>query len=336
MIIHDITRLIVLLGLYKLFLVRIHRKAQDAAQENTFLCLVMLWKCDEWQGVSVRRRFRGKIGADNGLVAGCLWRSGICLAGILYLCMAVAPVQARPLQNDVPQHLIQTVTDQEVYEGALALGLMLTPVLEEEDCGKAYENVKSCVVRIQMGNAHGSGIIWELTPEQVVVATNRHVLEYWEEADSYIHFPQGYDTDADVLGVSEQYDVGFLAVDNRQFTYEELGGLRCARRDRQVYEQLQPGDEMFLVHSASGTEEAQFYEATVEDIWRYIADFDAYMLYGHGFARTGMSGGGTFDGCGYLIAMTTGGTLENETAGVPLPQLTDAYDEVVLQGHSQF
>lgn len=279
----------------------------------------------------MKRRFRDKNAAHNRVTAGRLRRSGICLAGILCLSMSVASAQARDAQTGRPPHLIQTVTDREIYEGALALGLMLTPVLEEEDCAEAYENVKSCVVRIQMGNAHGSGIIWELTPERVVVATNRHVLEYWEESDSYIHFPQGYDTDAELLGVSEQYDVGFLAVDNRQFTYDELGRLRSARRDEQAYEELRPGDVMFLVYSASGTEEAQFYEATVEDIWRYIVDFEAYMLYGHGFARTGMSGGGTFDGYGYLIAMTTGGTLENETAGVPLPLLMEAYHEVVLQ-----
>ncbi len=305
-----------------------HRKMQ-------FLCLVMLQRCDERQDIYMKRRFMKKIGTDNRLTAQDLRRRGICLAGILCLSMAVTPVQARNTQTGLPPHLIQTVTDREIYEGALALGLMLTPVLDEEDCAKAYENVKSCVVRIQMGNAHGSGIIWELAPERIIVATNRHVLEYWDDVDSYIHFQQGYDTDAELLGVSEQYDVGFLAVDNRQFTYDELGALRCARKDEQVYEELRPGDVMFLVNSASGTEEAHFYEATVGDIRRYIADFDAYMLYGHGFAKTGMSGGGTFDGCGYLIAMTTGGTLQNETAGVPLPQLTEAYSEVVLQENRQ-
>lgn len=250
----------------------------------------------------------------------------------VWILVSAAAVPFTAGAKEMPPHLIQTVSDQEAYEGMLALGLVLTPVLEQEDCSKAYENVKTCVVRIQMGNAHGSGIIWELLPERVVVATNRHVLEYWEEEDSYIHFPQGYDTDADVLGVSERYDVGFLAVDNRQFTYDELGSLRSARKDEQAYEELRQGDEMFLVHSASGTEEAHSYMATVEDSWRYIADFDAYMLYGHGFAKTGMSGGGTFDGRGFLVAMTTGGTLQNEIAGVPLPQLEEAYDEVVLQG----
>ncbi len=305
-----------------------HRKMQ-------FLCLVMLQRCDERQDIYMKRRFMKKICTDNRLTAGDLRRRGICLAGILCLSMAVTPVQARNAQTGLAPHLIQTVTDREIYEGALALGLMLTPVLDEEDCAKAYENVKSCVVRIQMGNAHGSGIIWELAPERIIVATNRHVLEYWDDVDSYIHFQQGYDTDAELLGVSEQYDVGFLAVDNRQFTYDELGALRCARKDERVYEELRPGDAMFLVNSASGTEDAHFYEATVGEIRRYIADFDAYMLYGHGFAKTGMSGGGTFDGCGYLIAMTTGGTLRNETAGVPLPQLVEAYSEVVLQENRQ-
>ena len=85
---------------------------------------------------------------------------------------------------------------------------------------------------------------------------------------------------------------------------------------------------MFLVDSGSETAAAQYYEGTVEDIHRYIEDFDAYMLYGHGFAKAGMSGGGTFDGRGFLIGMTTGGTLLNETAGVPLPDIVAAYEEV--------
>lgn len=225
-------------------------------------------------------------------------------------------------------HLIQTVTEQDIYEGMLALGYLKTPILETADCGQAYENVKNCVVRIQMGNAHGSGIIWELTPETVVVVTNRHVLDYWKEENSYIRFLERYDMDAQILGVSEQYDVGFLTVDSSRFTYKELRELRSARADVEVYDRLEQGDAMFLVDSGSETAAAKYYEGTVEDIHRYIEDFDAYMLYGHGFAKAGMSGGGTFDGRGFLIGMTTGGTLLNETAGVPLPDIIAAYEEV--------
>lgn len=237
-------------------------------------------------------------------------------------------VQPEPAQSP---HLIQTVTDQDVYEGMLALGLAETPVLEAADCGSAYKNVKSCVVRIQMGNAHGSGVIWKLTPDTVVIATNKHVLEYWKDAESYVYFQQGRYLDAGVLGVSAQYDVGFVAVDRSQFTYEELMRLNSARAAKEIYDGLRQGDAMFSVDAGSETEEARFHEGTVEDIHRYIEDFDAWMLYCHGFAREGMSGGGTFDGRGYLIGMTTGGTLENEVACVPLADIMAAYEEVVQE-----
>lgn len=226
-------------------------------------------------------------------------------------------------------HLIQTVTEQDIYEGMLALGYLETPVLEKEDCESAYENVKDCVVRIQMGNAHGSGIIWELSPEMVVIATNKHVLDYWRDENSLVHFPQGFDVDAKILGTSEQLDVGFIAVNCGQFSYEELEKIRYARVDEDVFESLGHGTEMFLVDAGSMEDEAQYYVGTVEDPYRYIEDFDAYMLYGYSFAKAGMSGGGTFDGRGFLIGMTTGGTLQNETASVPLPDIIAAYEEVL-------
>lgn len=239
-------------------------------------------------------------------------------------------VQAAPrAEYTMPPHLIQTVTQQDIYEGMVALGMLQCPVLETSDCEKAFENVKECVVRVNMGNAYGSGILWELTTDRVVIATNRHVLEYWQAADSYLLFPQGYYLEAEILGVSEQYDVGFLAVDSGQFTYEALKELRSVAARQEVYERLRQGDEMFCVGAGPEAGEMLFHEAKLEDRARYIADFGAEMLYGYGFARTGMSGGGMFDGYGYLIGMVTGGTVHNEVAGVPLPAIAAAYREVM-------
>lgn len=247
---------------------------------------------------------------------------------VLIAAVTGTPLSAQAGESQMP-HLIQTVTEQDICEGMRALDLFKTPVLETEDCAKAYENVKSCVVRVQMGNAHGSGIIWEITSEKIIVVTNKHVLEYWRDEDSYVYFEQGHYADAAVIGVSEQYDVGFLGIDTYQFSYEELEQFRSARTNETVYDGLRQGDVMFSVDSGSATEEGQYFEATVEDPHRYIEDFEAYMLYGHGYAREGMSGGGTFDGRGYLIGMTTGGTYWNETAGVPLPDIVEAYKTVV-------
>lgn len=249
----------------------------------------------------------------------------------LYILLSAvsAPSLCAYARNLHMPRLIQTVSEQDIYEGLIALKMLECPVLEESDCEDAYENVKNCVVGVWMGNAHGSGILWEMTPDEVVIATNGHVLEYWKDADSYVYFPQGYYTDARIIGVSAYCDVGFIVVERSQFTYEELQTLRSARVDLAVYEGLRGGEEMFFVDPGTGAGEGQCYEAVMVDAHRYIEDFGTYMLYGHGFAKAGMSGGGAFDGRGYLIGMTTGGTLRNETASVPLPDIMEAYEEVM-------
>ncbi len=248
---------------------------------------------------------------------------------MLCLLLSSMQVQAAPYpQALLPPHLIQSVSEQEIYEGMVFLGMLECPVLEKADCEKAYENVKNCVVRVSMGKAHGSGLIWELTPDRVIVATNKHVLSYWQEEESYLYFPQGHYMDAEIIGVSDEYDVGFLAVENDEFTYRELEQLRSVPLHLSVYEQLSQGEEIFCVGAGPEMGEVLCYEAQLEDPERYIADFDAYMLYGHGFARAGMSGGGIFDGYGNLIGMVTGGTLQNEIAGVPLTDLMEVYEEI--------
>ena len=266
----------------------------------------------------------------EGFVAGMKCRKRSVIIGSIAILFA--GVFGMPLSvhaEELPPHLIQTVTEMDIYEGMLALGYLETPVLESEDCNQAYNNVKDCVVRIQMGKAHGSGIIWEITPDRIIVVTNRHVLAYWKEENGYVHFPQGFDVDAQILGVSERLDVGFVAVECEQLTFEMLKEIRCVRTDMAEYERLGPGDAMFLIDPGSAGEEERYYEGSVEDPNRYIEDFNAYMLYGYCYAKAGMSGGGTFDGRGFLIGMTTGGTPRNETASVPLPDLMAAYEEVV-------
>lgn len=242
---------------------------------------------------------------------------------VLVLAMMSAPLSGCARDSQMP-HLIQTVTEQELYEGLLSLGLLENPILETEDCETAYENVKECIVRIGMGNAHGSGVIWEMTPDEIVIATNKHVLEYWDDKTSYVHFPQGYFTRADILGVSDVYDVGFLRIENREFDYETLKRLRYVRKAPEVYQTLKEGDAVFCI----GSEEEEFYPATVEDRWHYIDEFDEYMIYGYGYARPGMSGGGTFDGRGNFIGMLSGGTSYGEIASVPLTLMLEAYEEI--------
>lgn len=225
-----------------------------------------------------------------------------------------------------PPHLIQTVTEQDLFEGLLALDFLECPVLEEANIEAAYENVKKCVVGIHMGNAYGSGIILQMTPEQIIIASNRHVLDYWEDDTGYVEFYQGYVTDGYILGLSGQYDIGFLAVDNEQLDYMALQSLYYVRCSEDAYQKLRVQDEIFCVGGIR--EEEDYYPGIAKYLWVYIDELEGYMLRADGNAIPGMSGGGTFDTKGNLVGMITASSRNTETASIPIPILLEAYEEM--------
>ena len=245
--------------------------------------------------------------------------------GIGILVIITTPLCASAKGAQTP-HLIQTVTEQDIFEGMLSLGLLECRVLETNDCEAAYENVKECIVQLHMRNAYGSGVIWEITPERIIIVTNKHVLDYWEDEISYVQFPQGYFTGAEILAVSEEYDVGFLAVSNTEFDYRELEQIRYAHHDAELYQTLCSGEDMFCVGAADAV--TIFFQGSIADTWRYIEEFEENMLYCYGYAREGMSGGGSFDGKGNLIGIISGATMTGETASVPLPLIIEVYEEI--------
>ena len=249
------------------------------------------------------------------------------MIGILVIMMTPHSASAKEVQTP---HLIQTVTEQDIFEGMLALELLECSVLEKNDCEAAYENVKDCIVQLHMRSAYGSGVIWEITPERIIIVTNKHVLNYWEDEISYVQFPQEFFTGAEILDVSEDYDIGFLAVSNTEFTYQELEQIRYVHYDMECYKSLHTGEDMFCVGAADvgNDQEMFFFQGSIADTWRYIDDFGEYMLYCYGHAREGMSGGGSFDGKGNLIGIISGATMNGETASVPLPVIIEAYEEI--------
>lgn len=261
---------------------------------------------------------------------GNCWKKVVFTVLVLYFffCSATSfPVKAaEPDTAELPPHLIQTVTEQDLFEGLLALDFLECPVSEGESIEAAYENVKKCVVGIHMENAYGSGIILQMTSEQIIIASNRHVLNYWEDDTGYVEFYQGYITDGYILGISGQYDIGFLAVDNEQLGYQALQSLYYARCNEDAYQKLQVRDEIFCVGGIQETED--FYPGIVEYLWVYIDELEGYMLRAYGNAIPGMSGGGTFDTKGNLVGMVTASSKNFETASIPLPVLLEAYEEM--------
>lgn len=229
----------------------------------------------------------------------------------------------------LPPHLIQSVTEQDFYEGMLALDLSHCPVLDREDRERAFENVRDSVVRIDMGNAYGSGVIFRLTEDGAVIATNRHVLDYWQEEESVVRFSQGFYASARVLGSAKDCDVGFLKVEGSELGIETLLTLRNVPVDEKAWESLSAKDEAFCLGADREAAEFVYQEAVVAEKEMYIDTFGGEMLYLHGFAKEGMSGGGIFDGYGHLVGLLAGGTWRGEVAGVPVDQVLSAYREIV-------
>lgn len=256
-------------------------------------------------------------------------KNKIPLVILFFLCGQFPTLYVQAGELSLPPHLIQSVSEEDIYGGMLALDLFHSPVLEEPDLEAACENVTGCVVRIDMGKAYGSGVIFRLTEEGAVIATNRHVLAYWRDESGVIRFPKGYYAGARMLGSSESCDVGFLLVGREEIGISALSELRSVSVDESAYAGLKMGEPVFILGAGRNEEETIYQEAVLEDTDQYLETFDGEMLYGHGFAKEGMSGGGIFDGCGWLIGLLAGGTDQNEFAGVPIDQVAQAYRGVV-------
>lgn len=233
--------------------------------------------------------------------------------------------------------LIQATTLEDDYRGMAGLGLAHTPYLEEEDLQKSFFSVLCACVRLQVKNHYGSGSIYKMTEKEIILVTNRHVLQYWDE-DSYVTFFNGRVSEGTVLGLSDKADVGFVSVSVEEFTCEELLLFREIRMMRERGEGMggdetiaspRAGSAFFMVDMASEWREPVMRLGQVTEPVVFLEDFQAEMLYGKGDAIPGMSGCGVFDGHGCYLGMLSGGTLQNEIAAVPAQMIYAQYEEIV-------
>lgn len=234
-------------------------------------------------------------------------------------------------------HLIQATTLESDYKGMVGLGLAQTPYLEEENLQKAFHNILCSCVRFQVKGHYGSGSVYKMAENEIILVTNRHVLQYWDE-DSYVTFFNGRVSEGILLGVSDEADVGFIRILTEEFTYEEL---LLFREIRMELEKTGSGDEdleiadpeagrrFFMVDMASEWNEPVMRQGEVVEPRLFLEDFQAEMLYGKGDAIPGMSGCGVFDEHGYYLGMLSGGTLQSEIAAIPAQTIYAQYSEII-------
>ncbi len=237
-------------------------------------------------------------------------------------------------EEEILPPLVQTTTLEGDYKALTRLGLAVTPLLMEENPAWAFDNILCSCVRIQVNGYYGSGSIYQMLEDEIIIVTNRHVLQYWEE-EGYVTFFNGAVSPAVLLGTSKVADVGFISVPTGGFTYEELLTFRNIRlpflADKEgMTENTVEGQKIFLVNMAENPGQPLREEGEIVSPLVYMEDFQMEMLYGKGNAIPGMSGSGVFDGCGQYLGMLTGGNLTGEIAAVPVSVIKKEYEKCML------
>ena len=230
--------------------------------------------------------------------------------------------------------LIQATSLEEDYKGAAKLGLLVTRRAVGGEAEEAFGNVLCSCVRVKVEGHYGSGSIYKMLEDEVIIVTNRHVLQYWNE-DSYVTFFNGRAAGGTLLGVSEEADLGFISIPTVGFTYEELLTFRNIRipqisETETSSEKVSAEDNrIFMIDIASNWNIPAMMEGIIIYSYTYLEDFHTEMLYAKGEAIPGMSGGGVFDAYGNYLGMLTGATLQNELAAVPAETITKEYENII-------
>ena len=243
-------------------------------------------------------------------------------------------------ENDNPwdnRPLIQTTTYEEEYCGAVRLGAFTMPEIIDTKEDKLYEEASRCVVRIVMGQYAGSGLIWCMEEDGMVLAANKHLLR--ESAYGSVTFSNGMVLQAEVLHFSQEYDLGFLFIPREALHVELLRDCYEVRKTKEGLKQAEEQqEEQKIIQIASSQKvAADYYKGTSKKIV-FVPEFQAFMLETECFSKAGMSGGGVFDEKGYLLGMIAGGQVDKDdlareskiTYSIPVWQIEDEYHKLRL------
>lgn len=226
--------------------------------------------------------------------------------------------------------LIQTTSYEEEYLGAVRLGAFTMPKQTISNSETLYEQASRCIVRIVSGQYAGSGLIWCMEEEGMVIASNKHLLQ--ESTYGTVTFSNEISVRAEVMGYSQDYDIGFLFLSKEQLTADVLRSCYEVRAAVKGQNTIQPQKQIIQLAS-SGEAAGDFYEGEVIG-QVFVPEFQSFMLETRCYAKAGMSGGGVFDKEGFLLGMIAGGRV-TEYAAVRESEITYSIPVEVLEAEYQ-
>lgn len=193
----------------------------------------------------------------------------------------------------------------------------------EKDWSVLEEELRPCVLQVFCGDYRGSGLVWEITGEEVTVISSGHLLKNGETCEVLCR--EGIYYVARVERVLENCDVGF-AVIPAEMLKEDGVELREASPCGRGREELVQGEELAVYGSmdrvAGNFVKGYLIEAEEEMQFDGYESAQKLMLGGivqnAGTVDAGMSGSGVFDRQGKLLGILVGGDGETGFAAVPV------------------
>lgn len=206
------------------------------------------------------------------------------------------------------------------------------------------EELRPAIVQIFCGDYRGSGIIWEITEEEVTVITSGHLLENGETCEVLCYAGVYYDAKVD--RILEDCDIGFAVFEAGALKRDGVE-LTKAVPDERSGEELVQGEELIVYGSmdyvAGDFVKGYLIKAESEIQFEGYDSTQCFMLGGiiredgqertvtaeedaaiaeKGLVDAGMSGSGVFDRQGKLLGILAGGDGESCFVAVPVWKIT--------------
>lgn len=217
---------------------------------------------------------------------------------------------------------------------AVIFVLFLPDTIRETKLTKQQEDREEllpALVKIRGNRVLGSGSIYAVTADSVVIVTAAHVLAGCEEAgceeadceeagyaEAEVLFFGGKEVAAEISDISEVADVGFLTVKVSDLSEKDREMLRRVRIRRKAYNRLGKNSLLYMVDLS---EEGRIMEGGVVEKSKRLEEFSVPMIYADGAAQKGMSGSAVFDEEGYFVGILVAATEYGELAILPVTEI---------------
>lgn len=205
-----------------------------------------------------------------------------------------------------------------------------------------YQLAKRSIVKVIVKDSAGSGIIWRIE-DGIVIASNRHLL--MKDVQAEIEFGNGTSVSADVIGYSQQYDIGFVKIQEEAVTdnvlrdiYEAVPTLYETESEegKIAFDAKYSKRRVLQAGAAIDKHTANCSTGNIMGL-AFVPLFHTNVLVTECFSRAGMSGGGVFDEGGHLLGMISGGEVPEDaekkeaeiTYSIPPALIAAEYEAVI-------